>query len=532
MNGLLDRAAQEGGERTALIAGEREVSFADLRREVLSLAEGLRRAGAAKGARLAIVHRNAPEFVAAYFAALRLGAIAVPLNFLIHKPDELAYLLNDCGAFGVVTQAEFLPGLKAAAARCPALRALWVTDRARHHEGDELVKPFADLRGPAAEEFNADAASAEDVAAVLYTSGTTGRPKGAMLTHRNLVSNCASSLRRMGLTRRDVSVCILPMFHSFAWTGLVLVSLRLAIPCVIAHAVAPAKPWLQAMGRHGVTLIAAVPQVYAALAREAKSFEVRWFLRLWAFRRVRVAVSGAAPLPAATARAFEAAVGVPILEGWGLTETSPVATVNPPGRAKPGSVGPAIDGVRLKVVDEEERELPVGQDGEICVQGENVMKGYWGLPEDTAAAFTKDGWFKTGDIGALDADDYLAIHDRKKDMVIVKGLKVFPAQVEAVIAEHPDVAESAVIGVPDSLGDETLKAFVVPKSGHAPEKAELLRFFKERLDHYKRPRDVELVAELPKNALHKVLKRVLRERELQKRGIKSVNHEDAKNVGN
>jgi len=516
LNALLDRSAQEGGEKTAYVFGDRRLTFSSVYREVLSVAEGLRAEGVAKGDRVAIVHRNGPEFVAAYFALNRLGAIAVPINFLVQKPDELAYMLRDCGALGVVTQAEFLPGLIGAAAKCPALKALWITDESPKEISHPIVKEFASLRKPAPTELRPDPVVENDVAAILYTSGTTGYPKGVMLTHRNLVTNCESSIKRITLTRRDVTLVILPMFHSFAWTALVLTALRLTLKVVISPAIAPPKPWLKAMGSEGVTLFAAVPQVYAALAREARDFKTRMFLKLWSFRKVRIGVSGAAPLAPAVAQTFADVVGLRIIEGWGLTETSPVATVTPPGDIRFGCVGTPIDGVRVKTIDDDEGELPIGTEGELCVKGDCVMKGYWGLPEATAAAFTKDGWLKTGDVGVIDADGYVAIRDRKKDMIIVKGLKVFSAQVEAVIAENPNIEESAIIGVPDEAGDETIKCFVVLKKGCILEKSAIMQFFRDKLDAYKRPRDVEIVDALPKNALQKVLKRELRQRELDK----------------
>ena len=515
LNALLDRAAQEGGEKTAFIFGARNTSFLDLRHESLVVAEGLRRAGVAKGDRVAIVHRNAPEFVIAYFALNRLGAIAVPINFMVQKADELAYMLNDCGAVGVVAQTDFLPGLNGAALKCSGLKTIWVTDLAAAPSG--LIRPFSALRASVFTDVSADPVVEGDVAAILYTSGTTGHPKGVMLTHRNLTTNCESSLKHMSLNRSDVTLCILPMFHSFAWTALVLVSLRLTLTCVIFSAIAPAKPWLKAMGRLRVSVFAAVPQVYAALARESKDWKTRLFLRFWAFRLVKVSVSGAAPLAAVVAESFKDAVGVSITEGWGLTETSPAATINPPGGIRFGTVGTAISGVNLRIVDDAEKELPLGTEGEVCVKGDNVVKGYWNNPDATRDAFTADGWLKTGDIGVLDADGYLSIRDRKKDMIIVKGLKVFSAQVEAVIAEHPAVEESAIVGLPDEVGDEIIKAFVVLKKGSSLEKPALLQFFRERLDAYKRPRDVEIVDALPKNALQKVLKRELRERELRRR---------------
>ncbi len=520
LNGLLERAAQEGGEKTSLVHGERRLTFAAVHADVVSVAEGLRLFGVKKGDRIAIVHRNAPEFVIAYFAVNRLGGVAVPINFMVQKADELAYMLKDSGALGVVTQAEFLPGLAGAAAKCPALKALWVTDAAPKSERPSLVRDFDELKAAACADGKSfvDPSVESDVAAILYTSGTTGFPKGVMLTHRNLVTNCESSLKRITLTRDDAALCILPMFHSFAWTALVLTSMRLTLKCVISSAIAPPKPWLKAMGKEGVTLFAAVPQVYAALARESRDWKTRLFLRWYSFRKVRIAASGAAPLSPAVATAFKAAVGVDIIEGFGLTETSPVATIAPPDALKLGFVGTPIDGVSVKIVGDDEQELPPGSEGEICVKGDNVMKGYWNLPDATRDAFTKDGWFKTGDVGLIDADGYLTIRDRKKDMIIVKGLKVFSAQLEAVLAENPNIEESAIIGVPDEAGDETIKAFVVLKKGCLCDKSALLQFFREKFDAYKRPRDVEIVESLPKNALQKVLKRELRDRELAKRG--------------
>ena len=509
LNDLLDEAARLSPEKPFLVTADQSSTFSQARGRILGLAAGLAAKGIRKGDCVAIVHRNSPRFVEAYFALARLGAVAVPLNFLVQKPEELAFMLNDCRAVAVITQREFLKGLKAAAAQAPSVQNVWLTDAA---SGEESLSALSDGQGgqpPAA------GVTESDVASVLYSSWTTGTPKGVMLTHRNLLTNCEASAARLGLRTSDVGLCILPMFHSFAWTGNVLVALKMRCKLVISPSIAPPRPWLQLMSKHGVTLFAAVPQVYSVLAKEACGFQ-RLVLKWWFFRKVRLAISGAAPLAPAVAEAFEKALGVPILEGYGLTETSPVATINTLKERRPRSVGRTIEGAAVKVVSEDETSLPVGSEGEICIKGDNVMKGYLGLPEATREAFTKDGWFKTGDVGALDEEGYLYIRDRKKDMIIIKGLKVFSAQVEATLIEHPAVAECAVIGVPDEHGDETIKAFFVLKPGATVEKSELMKFCRAKLDPYKRPRDIEIVDALPKNALQKVLKRDLRARELAK----------------
>ncbi len=513
LNDLRLAAAEQAAAKPYLVTADASLSFGEFSRLVERTAAGFAAAGVKKGDCVGIIHRNSPHFVVAYFALARLGSIAVPINFLVSKPEELAYMLNDCKAIGIVAQKEFLKGIRAAAKRTPSLKNIWVSDAADAN-GDE--KPFSELTSNS-DPAPAAVVSESDVASILYTSGTTGNPKGVMLTHRNLVSNCVSSAARLGLRGGDVGLNILPMFHSFAWTGNVLVTLLVRAKLVICPSIAPPRPWLQLMAKHKVTLFSAVPQVYSVLAKEACGFK-GLVLKWWFFRKVRLAISGAAPLSPIVAKAFEDAFGMPILEGYGLTETSPVATINTLTEHKPGTVGKPINGVEVKVVYEDESSAPVGAEGEVCIQGDNVMKGYFGLPDATREAFTKDGWFKTGDIGALDEEGYLAIRDRKKDMIIIKGLKVFSAQVEAVLLEHPAVSECAVIGVPDEHGDETIKAFFVLKPGASVEKAELMKLCREKLDPYKRPRDIEILDALPKNALQKVLKKDLRARELAKRG--------------
>ncbi|MFA6317245.1 MAG: AMP-binding protein, partial [Elusimicrobiota bacterium] len=396
LNDLLDAAFRGSPGKTAYVTPTGTMTFAELHDAVLRTAGGLAAAGVRERDCVAIIHRNGTEFITAYLALSRLGAVAVPLNFMVQKADELAYMLNDCKAAGVVTQREFLSGCRKACALVPSLKRIWVTD-SQKEKAKGIERPFSDLLSHGVSP-TATAVGEEDIASILYTSGTTGQPKGAMLTHRNLVTNAISSVEMFRAGPRDVVLCVLPMFHSFAWTTGVLISLAMTSKLVISPAIVPAAPWLKMMGRHGVSVMTAVPQLYAVLAKEARGLK-GLFLRFWCFRRVRIAVSGAAPLSTAVARQFESGVGVPVIEGYGLTETSPVASANTPWARKPGSVGRPIPGVEFRIVDDEERPLKNGEEGEICIKGDNVMKGYFNLPEATRNAFTRDGWLKTGDIG-------------------------------------------------------------------------------------------------------------------------------------
>lgn len=520
---LLDRTAARSGNSVFLVHEEKVWTFKKLQREVLKAAALFSQSGVQRQDRVALLMRNCPEFVICYLGLARIGAVAVPINFMIQKPQEIHYMLKDSGAVAAVTQKEFLQNLLSArdlSEGLPALKKIWSVDSTENRPEVSAFWPSLNPLTPL--DIPEPLASPEDAAAILYTSGTTGFPKGAMLTHGNLTSNTEACCLGLELLPRDVFLCILPMFHSFAWTACVLVPIQAGAKVVVVSAVAPPKPWLKLMARHKVSIFPAIPPVFNLLSKEAKGFK-RLVLKYWFFRTVRVAISGSAPLSPAVLKAFESKLGVPILEGYGLTETSPAVSINRLHAKKIGSVGQLLPGIEAKVVDENEKSLPLGAEGEICIRGPNVMKGYLNQPEATRQAFTEDGWFKTGDIGVADEDGYLYIRDRKKDMIIVKGLKVFPAQVESVILGHPSVKEAAVVGIPDSSGDETIKLYVTLKTGGSVEKSEIMQFCREKLDPYKRPRDIEILEEMPKNALQKILKRVLRQQEIEKHKLSPAN---------
>lgn len=490
----------------------KKVSYHELLMQVDRAADMFFEHGIRKGDRVAVAHRNSIDTVVANFGLYKLGAVCIPMNFMVTKPEEIEYILNNAEAKAVVTQAEFIRHYVKCLPQLPTVKYIFTTDEIPSSAAEcPIVQKFWEEIEKST--FHDETASAqaglEDLAFILYTSGTTGLPKGAMLTHGNLASNVISCAQIFKINDNDCFLCLLPMFHSFAWTACVVIPLYLNLKVVIVANVMPASKWLGAMGTEKVTLILAVPQIYAVLSKEAKGLK-RLYLRFWPFKNVRFGVSGAAPLTQEIKDRFEEKIGVPILEGYGLTETSPVVSVNTEELQKIKSVGPAIPAVSTLVLDDDGKEVPRNAEGELCVKGPNVFRGYWGNEKATHDAFTEDGWFKTGDIVTVDDDGFIFIKDRKKDMIIIKGLKVFSAQVEAVICEHPAVEECAVIGVPDGRGGEFVKVYVVKKEGAELSDGEFRKFLKTHLDNYKRPRDFEFVESLPKNALRKVLKRELR----------------------
>lgn len=503
---LLNETAQKNGSSLALIFRDEKWSYRKLYESAHQVAAALRELGIQRGDRVALLLKNSPEFVITLFALSLLGASAVPMNFL-QTPAELETICADAGASGLVTQSAFLESVQSFRLKLRSLKFIAVTDLALKTEHSEVKAFSAFLQRPFSE-LVSECEENEPII-ILYTSGTTGKAKGVLLSHKNLISNALAAIRAFGLTPREKFICILPMFHVFAWTCNVLVPIRLGCPIVIVESVRPPKAWLKLMFKHKITVFQAVPQIYSVLAEQAKGFK-QWILKYIFFGAVRFCISGAAPLTTDVFNSFQKKFGKMILEGYGLTETSPLVSVNTPSAKKIGSVGKPIEGIRVKITDPQEKEVPVGEEGEICIRGENVTEGYFNQPEETMRAFTQDGWFKTGDVGSVDSEGFLYIRDRIKDMIIVKGLKVFSAQVETVLLSHPAVAEAAVVGMPNPDGDETIKGFVVLKERSQIDKMELFKLCQEKLPAYKRPKEIEIRKELPKNALQKILKRELR----------------------
>ena len=515
----LAKTAERHPEETAYVTGDKRLSWHEVLHSVDRAADMFWQLSLRKGDRVAIVLRNSPEFIISYFAMAKIGAIAVPINYLVSKGEEISYILENSACKGVITEKEFAKNYTSIRKNLPGLKFILSADFCGM---DGVTDFWHSLKHahyhPQTQKSTADE---HDLATILYTSGTTGHPKGVLLTHHNMITNSHAAIATLEPTKKDVFMALLPMFHTFSWTGNVITPILLGSKTLIVKSITPPKPWLQAMGREGVTIMIAVPQIYGVLAKEARGLK-KFFLKFWSLRKVRLCLSGAAPLNRTIADHFHKSFGLHILEGYGLTETSPVVTIVPPKSRRHGSVGKAIPGVKIRILDDSGRDLKHGEEGEIAVLGPNVTRGYHGNDVATRELFTQDGWLKTGDIGVLDTDGFLFIRDRKKDMVIVKGLKVFPAQIEHTICTHPKVLENAVIGIPDGSGNETMKCFVVPRPETALEKGEIMKFIKENFDAYKRPRDVEVVSALPKNALQKVLKRELLRKELENRAKASA----------
>ncbi len=498
---ILAEAAKRHPLRTALIFGDERIPYADLWEQARRYAAALRARGIGPGDRVAIMIPNVPDFPRAYYAILSLGAVVVPVHALL-TAREVAYLLRDSEAKLLICAGPLLeaglPGAREAGIACLSLLA------APEAADGDLAAAAAGLDPLPAYAMR----ESEDDAVVLYTSGTTGLPKGALLTNGNLVLNAtlnASDI--LALTPDDVFLGALPLFHSFGQTCVMNTAFRVGA-CIVLMPRFEAALAHKLLVEREVTAFAGVPTMYLGLLEAAKSDPRP--------TRLRIAVSGGAALPAAVLEAFEARFGVPIYEGYGLSETSPVASFNQAcfGR-KPGTVGCGIWGVDLAVARPEIEEriefLPDGELGEIVIRGHAVFKGYLNNPEATRASIV-DGWFRSGDLGTRDADGFITIVDRKKDMILRGGFNVYPREVEEVLIRHPAVENVSVIGVPHPTHGEEVAAIVVLAAGAALDAAMLIEWSQRELARHKYPRRVHFVDAMPLGPSGKVLKRELRER--------------------
>jgi len=492
LGAILAGSADAHPERPAVRMNERVLSYAELDRAARGVATALRERGVSPGDAVALLVPNVPEFTIAYFGILYAGGRVVPLNVLLSGP-EVQYHLEDSESRILVAHPFFEKPARAGA-EAAGVPLVWAGDG----EGETLAD------WAAAEPLTAlHASEATDTAVLLYTSGTTGKPKGAELTHSNLLVNCAVVVPKLvDLSGDDVALATLPLFHSFGQTCIQNAAIAAGGSFTLVPRFDPAQAF-EIMERDRVSLFAGVPTMYFALLHHESE-------RRHDLSALRLCMAGGSAMPVEVMRAFEERFGVEILEGYGLSETSPVASFNMLDRPrKPGSIGYPVWGVEMRIQDENDRPVPDGEPGEICIRGHNVMKGYHRRPDATKESL-RGGWFHSGDIGVRDPDGSFRIVDRKKDMIIRGGFNVYPREVEEVLYEHPRILEAAVVGVPHESHGEEVKAVVV-KRGDEPLSAEdVIAFCKERLAAYKYPRIVELAESLPKGPTGKILKRELR----------------------
>jgi long-chain acyl-CoA synthetase len=486
--------SERAGESPALTASETTLSYEELTAAAAQAAGGLSRIGVAPGDRVAIVASNTPAFVRAYLATLWAGAIAVPVDPR-SGAGELGRRLAYVDARAAVVDVTGRDAFVAASAHSEVATVVAVGDEMEGAEPWDALAQSDPV--PMVERDDSD------VAVLLFTAGTVDRPKAAMLTHGNLVAGIRQVLDHPGLSLResDIALGALPLCHVFGLHVMLGVTLAAGAQLVLVeefHAAASAS----LVSQRRVTVLAAVPAMYEAWLADSDAPGD-------AFASVRLAVSGAAPLPPETAEAFASRFGVVVHEGYGLTESPIVTTAAVAGEPHPGSIGPPLPGVEVRLVDVDGTDVLPGDPGEIWVHGPGVFAGYWNAPEATNAVLT-EGWLRTGDVAVSDDSGWLSIVDRAKDLVIVSGFNVFPAEVEEVLLAHPDVAEAAALGEPDARTGERLVAFVVPAPGHRPDPAALTAWTARHLARYKCPARIEVVDELPRSFVGKLLRRELR----------------------
>lgn len=481
-------------DAVAISHHSRKVTYEEMEKAVQHFAGYFRSLGVNSGSKVALLSINCPEFIFSYWGINRAQGVAVPIN-LMYTPEEIGFVLRDCGAETIVVHPFIVQKYGRESLSGLGLKNVVVLD----NETIKMIMASEPMEGT-------DNRDENSLAAILYTSGTTGKPKGVMLTHKNLISNVLQLRKSTVVTRYDRFLCVLPMFHSFAWTVCVLLPLYCGGTSVVLESFQP-KESIETIVNEGITFILAVPPMYGILLKKAKAGQ---------FSKVYVCVSGGAPLPKEIYYGFIKKFPVNFSEGYGLTEASPVVSLNPvAGVKKPGSIGTALPDVQVMIGDEAGNEVARGVVGEILIKGDNVMVGYFNNEEATAEAFV-NGWFRTGDMAYMDEDDYIFIVDRKTDLIIVSGFNVYPREIEDILYSHPKVEEAAVIGVPDTTRGETPKAFIVVKEGQQMDKREVLDFLKPRLAQFKLPREVEFAESLPKNATGKILKKILRQEEQEK----------------
>jgi long-chain acyl-CoA synthetase len=492
----LERHAALTPDRIAIRFEGRSITYGQLNRDANRLASSLRTAGVAVGDRVALYLPNVPEFATAYYAAQKLGAIPVTINAIL-KTEEVRYLLDDSGASVVITMDELT---RFVADDCAALRLRVVVEPT---PASAAWVALPDLLAGGADTFESVQRSADDVAALLYSSGTTGFPKGVALTQHNIHSNIAlpPQARYSDYRPGDRLAAFLPLFHVYGQNYIMNAAILAGATIVLFARFVPDLV-LRAIGDEKITHFFAVPTIYInLLAMDLSGYDLS---------SLRYEMSAAATMPEEISRRWTERFGRRVFEGYGLTECSPFSCYNDSTEHRFGSVGRAIEGFELKIFDESDHELPFGEQGEIVIRGDGVMQGYWMRPEESKTSL-RGGWLHTGDVGRMDQDGYVYITDRVKDMINVSGFKVWPAEVEQYLYKLPGVQEAAVYGVPAAAQGEKVVVAVVLKAGATLSADDIIAYCREHIAAYKVPARVDIVKELPKSPSGKLLKRVLRQ---------------------
>lgn len=477
---VFEQVVSRQRDRVALIEDARQWTYGELDDEARRLASVI--AEKVPGKNVGVLLLNSGKYIVSLLAIWKAGKTAVPLNYLL-PPNELAFILQDSGTAAIISSQFFAQPLT-------AMKAMF---------GDRGTILMADdpalLSGVGA----STASAYRDPALYLYTSGTTGRPKGVLLSHDNLLFNVSSCQKAGDFGEQDSFLCLLPFFHTYAITGTFLLPLLNGSKMVVVTDRFQALKVLKLIDEHRISVMLAIPSMYRVMAMTDGDFNVS---------HLRFPISGGEPLPVAVAEAFEKRFDVLIYEGYGQTEASPVISLNVPGHRRLGTVGRALSGVEVAIWDDNGQPVANGVVGEIVARGGSVMVGYHNLPEDTAKTVT-NGWLHTGDLGKMDDDGFITITGRKKDLIISAGENIYPREVEEVLAQHPKVKEVAVIGVKDDVRGEVPKAFVILRDGETSDEKELRSFCRDHLANYKVPKHFQVVPDLPRTPSGKVLKRML-----------------------
>ncbi|HSE39141.1 MAG TPA: long-chain fatty acid--CoA ligase, partial [Acidobacteriota bacterium] len=488
----VERGAKSFPNHPAILFEGTCLTYSELNKQANRITNALKAHGIKRGDRVALYLPNIPAFVICYLAVMKAGGIAVSINSMF-KSDEVKYLVNDSESKIIFTVGDFVPNIPRE--ECPSLSYVVVCEG--DAQGNETLDHWMIQAASDAKAMNMDR---NDPAVLLYTSGTTGFPKGATLSHGNIISNIESTVHHAGYSHNDRMLLFLPLFHVFGQNFIMNATFS-AASTLVMHRRFVLDLILDSVQRHQVTMFFAVPTIYINLLNTDLSQSD--------ISTIRYYFSAAATMPEEISRRWTDRFGQLVYEGYGLTESSPFACYNHDSHYKFGSVGTAIKDFELKILDSTDNELPVGEWGEICIKGPGVMLGYWGKSDESERAL-RNGWLHSGDIGVMDDEGYVYIVDRVKDMINAAGFKIWPAEIEQFLYRHAAIKEIAVYGVPDPIQGEIVQAAIVLKQGASTSSEEIIAFCRERIAAYKIPAKVEFMNELPKSATGKILKRVLR----------------------